>query len=221
MSSSTGKGPCEAVSERVASLLARRILNAELPAGARIKQDELAEELSISRIPVRDALRILEARGLVTMRANAGARVVVLNENDVRSSFDIRERIEPLLLADSLSRFTAQDIAELRALLDEREASPDLAGIMEQGRAFHWMTYRRHASPLLASILERVWDVMHSYVLVAHRAMEAEQRAVALRSHGFEHEVLYQAIARGEVETAQAALVLHIRRVRAAVIDTR
>ena len=63
-------------SQRVADILAERILDGTLVLGTRIKQDELAEELNTSRIPVRDALRMLETRGLATLRANAGARVV-------------------------------------------------------------------------------------------------------------------------------------------------
>ena len=82
-------------SQRVADTLAERILSGDLAPGARIKQDELADELQTSRIPVRDALRILEARGLVTMRANAGARVTSLTRRDLEISYEIRERLEP------------------------------------------------------------------------------------------------------------------------------
>ena len=60
-------------SQRVADVVAERILAGQLKPGDRIKQDELASELNLSRIPVRDALRILETRGLVSLRANAGA----------------------------------------------------------------------------------------------------------------------------------------------------
>ena len=61
-------GGTPVASQRVAEAIARRILSGKLPPGARITQDELAEELGSSRIPVREALRILENRGLVTLR---------------------------------------------------------------------------------------------------------------------------------------------------------
>jgi DNA-binding GntR family transcriptional regulator len=75
--------PSIMASQRVVDVLAERILTGQLRPGDRIKQDELAAELNMSRIPVRDALRTLETRGLVTLRANAGARVTSLTLRDM------------------------------------------------------------------------------------------------------------------------------------------
>jgi len=203
--------PHGAASEWVADIIAGRILAGELVPGSRIKQDALAEELATSRIPVRDALRILEARGLVTMRANAGARVVVLTRRDVEISHEIRERIEPLLLAESVPHLTDDDIEELRAVLERGQHTVSAAEAIALGREFHHITCRRHAAPLLAQIVERVWDTTQSYRLAClKRAMAEGARMADLYDH--EYRMLYDAAARREVETAQAALVLLIRR---------
>ena len=201
-------------SQRVADILAERILSGELAPGARIKQDELADELQTSRIPVRDALRMLEARGLVTMRPNAGARVTSLTRRDLEISYEIRERIEPLLLAESVPHLTDKDIADLRAVMERNEHTTDIDEAIALGREFHWITYRGHDTPLLAQIVERVWDTTQSY----RRAYLKLVFSGGNRVHDTEHRLMFDAISRGEVETAQAALVLHIRRTRIGLV---
>lgn len=205
-------------SQRVADILAERILSGELAPGARIKQDELAEELATSRIPVRDALRMLESRGLVTMRANAGARVTSLTRRDLEVSYEIRERIEPLLLADSVPHLTDQDLADLRLVMERNEAVSDVDEAIALGREFHWITYRRHSTPLLAQIVERVWDTTQSYRRAYMKLAMANAAPGGGRTHDIEHQLLYEAVAKREVETAQAALVLHIRRTRIGLV---
>jgi len=197
-------------SQRIADVLAGRILSGELAPGSRIKQDELAEELETSRIPVRDALRILEARGLVTMRANAGARVTSLSLHDLEMSYEIRERLEPLLLADSIPHLVDEDIAEMRNVLERLACVTDLDESVALGRQFHWITYRGHRSPLLAQMVERVWDTTQSYRR-AYLDMALQRGANTVET---EHWLMFDAIERRETETAQAALVMHIRRAR-------
>ncbi|PNU06929.1 GntR family transcriptional regulator [Novosphingobium guangzhouense] len=222
--------PQGAAGQRVADVLAERILSGALPPGSRIKQDELADELATSRIPVRDALRILEARGLVTMRANAGARVTSLTRRDLEVSYEIRERIEPLLLADSVPHLTDADLADLRAVMARNEETVDVDEAIALGREFHWITYRRHSTPLLAQIVERVWDTTQSYRRAYMKLAMASAadggngggsggaKTGGARTHDLEHQLLYDAIAKGEIETAQAALVMHIRRTRTGLV---
>ncbi|MFC0204112.1 GntR family transcriptional regulator [Novosphingobium soli] len=205
-------------SQRVADILAERILSGDLAPGARIKQDELAEELATSRIPVRDALRMLEARGLVTMRANAGARVTSLTRRDLEVSYEIRERIEPLLLADSVPHLTDQDLADLRAVMERNEGVTDIDEAIALGREFHWITYRRHSTPLLAQIVERVWDTTQSYRRAYMKLAMGSAAQGGVRTHDLEHQLMYDAVAKREVETAQAALVMHIRRTRMGLV---
>lgn len=206
--------PQGVASQRVADILAERILSGALAPGARIKQDELADQLATSRIPVRDALRMLEARGLVTMRANAGARVTSLTRRDLEMSYEIRERIEPLLLADSVPHLTDADLADLRVVMERHESITDIDEAITLGREFHRITYRRHSTPLLAQIVERIWDTTQSY----RRAYMKLAIGNTGSPHDLELRLLYEAIVRREVETAQAALVLHIRRTRIGLI---
>lgn len=203
--------PLTVASQRVADILAERILSGKLAPGTRIKQDELAEELNTSRIPVRDALRMLETRGLVTLRANAGARVASMSLRDLEICYEIRERIEPMLLVDSIPNLTDTDIAEMHMLKEQIEATRDVEIFLALDRQFHWTSYRRHRAPQLAQIIARLWDTTQGYRRsYTELALSAGARVVAA-----EHRLLLHAVERREADTASAVLAMHIRRTRA------
>jgi len=202
-------------SQRVADVLAERILSGELRPGERIKQDELAAELEISRIPVRDALRILESRGLVSLKANAGARVTALTVKDMDSSYQIRELLEPLLLADSIPHLTDADIAAMAAVKQRLDRLEDLDEYLPLSREFHWIAFSRHQSPMLAQIVERLWDTTQSYRLAyARLSMQEAERMQTMRD---ERDLLFRAIRDRDVDLAPSLLVPHIRRTRMAL----
>ncbi|MCE7797079.1 GntR family transcriptional regulator [Sphingobium sufflavum] len=198
------------VSERVADLLAERILSGALKPGTRIKQDELAAELNISRIPVRDALRILDTRGLITLRAKFGARVSAVTVRDMEMSYRIREQLEPMLLAESIPNLTDTDIEEMREMLNALAEVTDVEAFLPLDRQFHWIAYRRHEVPQLAQIVERLWDTTQSYRR-AYAKLSLKNGGKVMRA---EQAMIFSAVERREVEMAQAALVLHIRRTR-------
>lgn len=205
-----GDSQSEIASQRVANTLAERILSGKLKPGTRIKQDELAAELGMSRIPVRDALRILESRGLVALKANAGARVVDLSLRDLEITYELRERIEPMLMAESLPNLTDGDLAELKAVYESMHGVTDLGESERLGRDFHTIVYRRHNTPQLAQFVERLWDMTLVYRHVYSKIALSTEPDI----HQIEHRLLYDAIHKREVEIAQAALVLHVRRSR-------
>ena len=91
---------------RVADELREAILRGAHPPGTRLRQEELAAQYGASRVPVREALRILEAEGLVTTVANTGAWIARLSLDECVELYQVRERIEPLLLRYSLPHLT-------------------------------------------------------------------------------------------------------------------
>jgi len=211
------KGKTTVAGERVADVLAERILSGELRPGERIKQDELASELDISRIPVRDALRILETRGLVSLKANAGARVTSLTVKDMDMSYRIREMLEPMLLEDSIPQLTDADIDEMADLKKQLEDLDDLDEYLTLSRAFHWAAFRGHESPLLAQIVERLWDTTQSYRLAyARLSLRDAERWSVMRA---ERDLLFGAIRRREADMAPKILAIHIQRTRMALLQ--
>ncbi len=204
-------------SQRVADLLAERILTGSLKPGERLKQDELASELNMSRIPVRDALRILETRGLVSLRANAGARVASLTVRDMELSYRIREQLEPMLLAESLPNLTDGDIALMRAVKTELDAVTDVDEYMPLSRKFHWTAFSGHQAPLLAQIVERLWDTTESYRRTyAELALKNIELMEIMRA---ERDLLFGAIVRREFDLAPRILSTHIRRTHIGLLE--
>jgi DNA-binding GntR family transcriptional regulator len=204
------KSAAPVASTRIAAELADRILSGRLEPGARIKQDEIAEEFSASRIPVREALRMLESRGLVVLKSNAGAWVSQMSLEDLSMSYRIRERVEPLLLLDSLPRLVDADHEEMRGLQTEIEATTDVDRFLVLDRRFHWVSYRGHRSPELASMVARLWDTTQSYRREFTR-LTSNNRAWVISA---EHRLLVEAVASRDPETAESILETHIRRTR-------
>jgi DNA-binding GntR family transcriptional regulator len=202
-------------SQRVADIIAERILSGQLRPGEQIKLDALASELEVSRIPVRDAMRVLEARGLVALRANASARVTSLTTRDMEISYQIREHLEPMLLAESLPHLTGDDIEEMRDIIARLDAVTEVEEYLPLDRAFHWASYRRHNAPQLAQIVERLWDTTQPYRR-AYTKLSLKNGAKIMQT---EHKLLFGAFERREVETAQATLVMHIRRTRIGLVN--
>jgi len=204
-------------SQRVADLLAERILSGQLKPGERLKQDELAAELNLSRIPVRDALRILETRGLVSLRANAGARVTSLTVRDMEISYRIRETLEPMLLAESIPNLTEQDLEDMHEAKVKLDAVEHVDDYMPLSKQFHWVTFRGHQAPLLAQIVERLWDTTHSYRRAyAELALKDAERMKIMRA---ERELLFGAIRRREVDLAPRILSAHILRTHMGLLE--
>lgn len=197
-------------SQRVAEVIAARILSGELAPGTRIKQEELAAELGASRVPVREALRILESRGLVGLRANSGAWVAAMTPGDLSLSYQIRERIEPLLLLDSLPRLTEADIAELHKTQEAIEATDDVEEFLTLDRKLHWISYRGHQTTLLATMVERLWDTTQHYRREFVRLSGGSSSWVT----NSEHRLLIEAIGHRDPSAAEDVLALHIRRTR-------
>ncbi|MGN6574780.1 MAG: GntR family transcriptional regulator [Nocardioides sp.] len=202
-------------SHRVADALAERILSGELPPGTRIKQDELAAELQSSRIPVREALRILAARGLVTLRANSGAWVTRMSLQELEVSYKIRERLEPLLLEESLPRLTDAHVEKMRSLQDEIEADEDVERFLVLDRELHWTSYGGHEAPQLADMIGRLWDTTQHYRRAFTR-LAGRQRAWIIAA---EHRLLIEAVAERDAVAACNVLAQHIRRTRVELAD--
>jgi DNA-binding GntR family transcriptional regulator len=197
-------------SQRIADQIRERILAGELAPGTRIIQDELAEELETSRIPVREALRMLESSGLVTMKSNLGAWVSKMDQRECDLTYRIRERIEPLLLAESLPHLTDADVDELDAIQDQIDATTDVEEFLVLDRRLHWTTYRRHDADELATIVARMWDTTQHYRRAYTHLAGVERRWII----SAEHRLLIEAVRDRDVATAQDVLTMHIRRTR-------
>lgn len=202
--------PSRVASQRIADIIADRILAGELLPGTRIIQDDLADELQSSRLPVREALRILQSRGLVTLKSNQGAWVSSMDLEECQLSYRIRERVEPLLLAESLMNLSPQDIAEIEDLQTRIEAGVSVKEFLVLDRQLHWATYRGHEPDRLTEIVARLWDTTQ-HNRRAFTQLSGQRRYWNINA---EHRLLIQAIKDQDIETAERVLNMHIRRTR-------
>src|SRR5215472_15637926 len=111
----------QTISSLTVEALRERILRGDFPEGAPLRQDALADELGVSRIPVREALRQLEAEGLVTFSPHRGAVVASLSLSEIDELFELRADIECDLMRRAIPRMTAEQLERANTVLDEFE----------------------------------------------------------------------------------------------------
>jgi DNA-binding GntR family transcriptional regulator len=146
--------------------LRARILSGALAPGTALRQDDLAGELGVSRVPLREALRILESEGHVTYAAHRGYRVVELSLADLTEIYRLRTVIEDDLARASVAVLAEEDLVALGSAHDqlaalERLADPDLAALAAANRAFHWAILR--PGPRAHRVLTTLWDASDAY----------------------------------------------------------
>lgn len=203
-------------SRRVANALRTSILDGTLRPGARIYQEEIAERFGASRLPVREAFRMLESEGLVTLVPNSGAWVSRLNLKECVEIYKIRERIEPLALSESILRLDDATIARIEALCDEIERgtetpeTSDIEHFLRLDREFHLLTYQASGMPSLNTMVERFWNTTQHYRRAYTKLLGTEKRWII----NYEHRLLVEAIKRRDAEEAERVLYGHIRRTR-------
>jgi len=199
-----------AASTRVAAYLRDLILHDVLKPGDRIRQEEIAERFGTSRLPVREALRMLEAEGLTEHEPNKGARVPLLSMHEVDVIYRMRERLEPLALSESLPLLADDDHAHLEEVQRQIEANTDLDRFLDLDREFHLGTYSGcHIEPLNVMVT-RLWNSTQHH----RRAFVAMGGRARMWVVNAEHRLLLDAVVRRDVTDAERFLEGHIRRTR-------
>ncbi|WP_344096471.1 GntR family transcriptional regulator [Microbacterium deminutum] len=198
-----------AAGQRVAEALRTSILDGDYLPGERIRQEVLADRYGASRVPVREALRMLEAEGLVTLVANTGAWVARISLAECEEMYQIRERIEPLLLRFNLPFISDADIAELDRLATAME-SADVEEFLVLDRAFHLSCYDLAPTSVLGDLVRQLWNRTQHY----RRAFTRVFRSEGDWSVHHEHHLLVAAIRRRDADESERVLAGHIRRTR-------
>ena len=196
--------------EQVAADLRRRILAAEIVPGERIRQEEVAQRFGVSRLPVREALRMLEAEGLTELETNKSARVPLLDMDQVALSYRMREKLEPLALAESIPHLTVAQIDRLDDLQARIAKDDDLQHFLDLDRELHLLSYAGCDSDQLIGAVTRLWNSTHYYRRAFMMCSGPERRWVV----NAEHSLLLDAIRRRDIVAGEHFLCVHIRRTR-------
>lgn len=188
--------------DRAVEDLRDRILSGVLTAGTRLHQTELAEELEVSRIPVRDALQRLAAEGLVELAGRAGATVAHLSIADLQELYELRGAVEPLasrLGAPNLGRIDVARMERMhQQLLDEHEP----AVWMATNAAFHAQVYERSRRPRMIGMVEHLRRLTDRYLRLHLEIIGQVEHLHA------EHEAILGAVTRRDAD-AVADLTAH------------
>jgi DNA-binding GntR family transcriptional regulator len=195
------------VVDQVYAAIRERITNGTLARGARVHQEDLADELGVSRTPVREALRRLAAEGLVEMRTNRGARVADVRQGDMRLAYEARLVIEPGAARLAAERAPAAAIARMgRAVAAQRRAIPDVARSFDANREFHTALVQASDNEVLLQFAERLW-VARIGEVIYERQSETPER---MRLDADEHEQILLAVQAGDGRRAESLTRRHL-----------
>ncbi|MGM0931759.1 MAG: GntR family transcriptional regulator [Actinomycetota bacterium] len=195
---------------RIASALRDAILDGEYQPGERIRQDDVAERFGASRLPVREALRILNAEGLVTLVANTGAWVSYLSLAECEELYQMRERLEPLLLRMSIPLLSSSVVDRLEELAAAMETAHSIDEFLRLDQEFHLSTVSAPPTSMLGDTVRGLWNRTHHY----RRAVTGLLYEDGDRSVHHDHHLIGSAIRRSDLDEAEHLLGLHIRRTR-------
>lgn len=197
-------------SDRIAAGLREEILSGALRPGDRILQEEIAANYGASRLPVREAFRILHSQGLIQLKSNSGAWVAKLDLAECQAIYKMRERLEPLALSESIPRLDTSAVDKLEKLQCEIEANADLDRFLKLDRELHLLCYGGNPITELNRMVERFWNTTQAYRRAFVR-VSGPQRMWVVNA---EHQLLIDAIRRRDTSDGERFLVTHIRRTR-------
>ncbi|WP_329079181.1 GntR family transcriptional regulator [Streptomyces niveus] len=156
---STAKGPTKR--DRIATELRRMISEGELPRGSRIQQDVLAAMFDTSITPVREALRLLEAEGVLVGEPHKGVRVADADYEQVKTVYLLRMLVEPYAMQRAARRLSPLDIDLAERLVTDMEQAAeegDRARLNASNYQFHFLFYAKCGNDGLAAEIDQLWQ---------------------------------------------------------------
>jgi DNA-binding GntR family transcriptional regulator len=195
------------VVDRVYAALRERIVAGEIPPNERLHQEALAEELGVSRTPLREALARLAADGLVELAPNRGARVASVRAEDMEAAYEARLHLEPAAAALAARRAEPADLKSMRqTVADHRKAVDDLRRAFLANRAFHLAVVEAAHNPYMLRFAETLWGgraAMQFY-------LTQPEPPSFIATGADDHEGILEAIAAEDSRSAQKLMRDHI-----------
>lgn len=198
-----------ALARSVRDRLRMAIVLEELPAGVRLNQVAVAEQLGVSRMPVRVAAADLVVEGLLEPLPTGGVAVKALSERDVEAAYRVREALEAQAVREVAAARPEAGLQKLAAVLERHEelgGANDTQVLLELDRAFHWTILEATDNPYFSRAMVPMWSVVE-------RAMVGMLRTVPdmFDSAWREHREIADALAAGDADLAEQRARDHIR----------
>lgn len=171
------------VAEQVANVLRQSIAEGSLAAGTPLRQDDLAERFGFSRVPVRDALRQLEAEGIVSIHPTKGAHVARMDAAENREIFAVRALLEGEALRLSIPNLGKEKLDEAGYVLNQIDAEPNVGRCGSLSRAFHLALYSACGNARLLGLIEAHHNAADRYVRVLLSNLNYRSRSQSEHLH--------------------------------------
>jgi DNA-binding GntR family transcriptional regulator len=219
-----------ALVDRLAATLQARMVSGELVSGTRLRQEALAEEFGVSRTPIREALRKLQASGLVELQPNRGALVRGPSSREIRDAYEVRAELEGLaaeLAAERIQHAQVDGLHEAQSEFRETLARmmrvrSDGAGVVPDEEIERW----RHANDRFHQLIQDAAanDVLVATLVHLHRSFPRDltrivlgESATLLAENVHEHEAILEAIEHRNAAAARKKMIKHVRHAGALV----
>jgi DNA-binding GntR family transcriptional regulator len=194
--------------DQVAGRLRQMLVEGRIPPGAKLNERELCEVLEVSRTPLREAIKMLAAEGLVELLPHRGAIAVELDEQAVRNTFEVMGGLEALSGELAAQRISDAELAEIRAMHFEMMAAftrRDLPSYYRLNARIHSAINAAAKNPVLSATYERINARLHA---LRFRSNQDEQKwKVAIR----EHDEMIEALAARDPVAMRRVLATHLK----------
>ncbi len=189
----------------IADSLRTEILRGKLKSGQALRQDEIASQFGVSKIPVREALIQLKAEGLVNFYPNRGATVSELSAAEVDEIYLMRIALETAILARAIPDLTVAHLKHAKAILDDIDQEENVARWGELNWEYHSTLYAPAAMPRVMESIRRLHTNIARYLVLYLAGLDYQTKSQK------EHRAILEACRHGDTEKAVAYLEAHLR----------
>lgn len=199
------------LSDQAYQVIKEAIISLELEPGERLKESTLAEELGISKTPIREALTRLQHEGLVETIRFKGASVAQIDDHDVEEIFEFRELLEGAAVKRAAIAFSSEDLQKGEALLEEMRAaykSGDMGCYAKASRDFHVLFIKKFGNQRMLSVLKTFDDQLERVRLTAIRTLGNIPLFIE------DYAKILEALKAQNPGEAESALLAHLKRAK-------
>ena len=202
--------------DMVFDVLMSAIMQGQLSPGERLLEVQLADEMGVSRTPVREAIRRLELEGFVVMVPRKGAYVAGLSINDVEEVYEIRTVLETLAVRLAAQRMQPADYAQLDELSEKMRATWQEGNVdnwVSLDASFHELLYKFSRNERLVAMMNNIMEQLSRYRIISLANVEVRHNSLS------EHQELIEALKRHGSEAAATAVAMHIENTKQSLIN--
>lgn len=201
----------QSLHEQTYQAIRMAILSGDLTAGARLVETQLAEQLQVSRTPIREAIRQLQRENLVTADSNGAVRVAQLSVSDAMQLYDCRIALEQLSISEACRNATANHLEQLEQIIQQSETAIEQPlselrhqQLLHMDYEFHRLLAESSGNSWLVQILDQVFDKM---AILRLRTLQHNPSVLDIRS---EHRRIYEAVCDRNSIAANQAIQFHL-----------